>query len=130
MSLFDNIELPDTPEINLVRKYLEAQDRKDMSDAAEYFADDIVFNGLVLKANGRKDVAGQIEGFIKQAIEYIELEFVTQIDSGATARVMALYNFKLRPATATQPLCDLITVENGKITRIDNVFDLRKLPPM
>ena len=127
MSLFDNIDLPDTPEIRTVRKYLEAQDRKDMSDAAEYFADDVHFNGLVLQATGRADVAAQIEGFIKQAIEYIELEFVTQIEPG---RVLALYNFKLGPAPSKQPLCDLITLDSGKIVRIDNVFDIRKLPPM
>jgi ketosteroid isomerase-like protein len=128
MALFDNIDLPDTPALAVVRKYLEAQERADLSRAHEFFADDIVFNGLILRAEGRETVAAQIEGFIKQAIESLELEYVAEVESGK--RVLALYNFKLRPLPNAHPLCDHITIRDGKIARIDNVFDLRKIPPM
>lgn len=127
MALFDNYELPDTPTLAPVRAYLEAQAAQDLSSSADFFAEDIVFNGLVLTANGRAEVAGAIEGFLKQAIEFIEIEAIAEIGEG---HVLALYWFKLKPAAEKQILVDRITVANGAITRIDNCFDVRKLPPM
>ena len=130
MAIFDDFDLPDSPALALARAYLEAEDRQDFSGAAEFFAENIHFNGLALKADGRASVASQIEGFLKQAIESLQLEYVTEIESGPVSRVLALYDFKLKGGPPPQPLCDLITIEGGKITRIDNVFDLRKLPPV
>ncbi len=134
MSLFKNVELPDNPTMNAVRRYLEAQHNKDFAGADTFLADNVVFRGLVLKAEGRDAVAGQIQGFLQQAVDYIELEAVTQVaeDDGQQGpdRVLALYWFKLKPCDAPQILCDHLTVSDGKIERIENVFDLKKLPPM
>jgi ketosteroid isomerase-like protein len=124
--MFDNFDLPSTPALAVVRKYLEAMERTDLSRAREFFADDIVFNGLILKAEGRDNVAPQIQAFLEQAIESFELEYITEVEPGK--RVLALYNFKLRPLPKAHPLCDHITIRDGKIARIDNVFDLRKIP--
>lgn len=129
MALLDKVQLPDNPEATAVRKYLLAQDAKDLSNSAEFFDNDVVFNGIILKTQGRGAVSKEIEGFIKTAIEYIEMEAVTEVErSGDTTRYLALYAFKLKPAPAAQMLCDHITLKNGKITRVDNVFDVSKVP--
>lgn len=130
MSLFDRIQLPKSPAIDAVRAYLEAESAKDFSRAAEFFAEDVQFNGLILKVSGRAQVAAQMEGFLRAAVEYIRIEAVAEVESGAASRVMALYWFKAKPSPEPQILCDHLTVVNGKITRIDNVFDAGKLPPM
>ena len=130
MALFDGIELPPGDAGRAVRLYLEAQDRKDFTGAAEFFHDDVLFNGLVLKANGRDEVAGGIESFARSALDWIRLEAITQSESGDTSRVLALYWVKLRPASEPQVVCDHLTIRGGRIARIDNVFDLGKVPPM
>ncbi len=130
MALLDGIQLPEGPTGTAVRLYLEAQDRKDLGNAAEFFHDDIVFNGLVLKAEGRQTVAAAIQQFIDQAIESIRIEAITEVETGDVSRVLALYWFKLKPAPEPQILCDHLTIRGGRITRVDNVFDARKLPPM
>ena len=130
MALLDGIQLPEGPTGSAVRLYLEAQDRKDLGDAAEFFHDDIVFNGLVLKAEGRQTVAAAIQQFIDQAIESIRIEAITEVETGDVCRVMALYWFTLKPAPEPQILCDHLTIRGGRITRVDNVFDVRRLPPM
>jgi len=68
--------------------------------------------------------------FIQTAIEYIRLEAVVRVETGDSSRFLALYWFKLKPATEPQVLCDHITVQDGKIQRIENVFDVTRLPPM
>ena len=129
MALLDNVQLPDNSEATAVKKYLLAQDAKDFSNAADFFAENVAFNGLILKTEGRAQVAQEMEGFIKTAIESIEIEAIAEVERSAdTVRYMALYAFKLKPAPAPQMLCDHITLQSGKITRIDNVFDVRKVP--
>lgn len=130
MALFDGVQLPPGDTGRAVRLYLEAQDRKDFADAEEFFHDDVLFNGLVLKANGRDEVADGIEAFARSALDWIRLEAITQPEAGDVSRVLALYWVKLRPATEPQVVCDHLTIREGRIARIDNVFDLGKVPPM
>jgi ketosteroid isomerase-like protein len=130
MALFDGIHLPPGDAGRAVRLYLEAHDRKDFTDAAEFFHDDVLFNGLVLKANGRDEVAGGIESFAQNVLDWIRLEAIALPESGDTSRVLALYWVKLRPASEPQVVCDHLTIREGRIARIDNVFDLGKVPPM
>jgi hypothetical protein len=130
MALFDGVQLPPGETGRAVRLYLEAQDRKDFTGAEEFFHDDVLFNGLVLKANGRDEVAGGIESFAQNVIDWIRLEAISQSEVGAVSRVLALYWIKLRPAAEPQVVCDHLTIRNGRIARIDNVFDLGKVPVM
>lgn len=130
MALFDGIKLPPGATGRAVRLYFEAQDHKDFDGAEEFFHDDIVFNGLVLQASGRAEVACKFEHFTRAVLDWIRMEAVAQVESGAISRVMALYWCKLQPASEPQVLCDHLTIRDGRITRIDNVFDLGKVPPM
>jgi len=43
MSLFETVKLPQGPDADAVRAYLEAQDQKDFSRAGDFFADDVVW---------------------------------------------------------------------------------------
>jgi len=130
MALFDGIQLPPGDTGRAVRLYLEAQDRKDYSGAAEFFHDDVLFNGLVLKANGRDEVTGGLASFARDALDWIRVEAVAQPETGDVSRVLALYWVKLKPATEPQVVCDHLTIRDGRIARIDNVFDLGKVPAM
>jgi ketosteroid isomerase-like protein len=130
MALFDGIKLPPGETGRAVRLYLEAQDRKDYSSAEQFFHDDVTFNGLVLKANGRDEVTGGLARFAHDALDWIRLEAVAQPEVGDVSRVLALYWVKLKPASAPQVVCDHLTIREGRIARIDNVFDLGKVPPM
>ncbi len=131
MDLFTDVKtLPTSETFRPVRLYLEAQARKDFSNAAEFFAENLLFNGLVLRAEGRERVAAEVQGFVSAAVDHIVIEAIAEVESGDRSRFLALYKFKLKPATELQFLCDHIVVEKGLITRIDNVFDLGKLPPM
>lgn len=130
MTLFDGIELPPGATGRAVRLYLEAQDRKDFTAAAEFFHDDVTFNGVVLKAHGRAEVAEGIESFARNVLDWIRIEAVTQAEGGDISRVLALYWCKLQPAAEPQVVCDHLTIRDGRIARIDNVFDLGKVPPL
>lgn len=130
MALFDGVQLPPGKTGRAVRLYLEAQARKDFTGAEEFFHDDVLFNGLVLKANGRDEVAGGIESFAQNVIDWIRLEAISQSEAGVVSRVLALYWIKLRPAAEPQVVCDHLTIHDGRIARIDNVFDLGKVPVM
>jgi len=128
MSLFSEVKtIPTSASFQPVRLYLEAQDQKDFRRAKEFFADDVYFNGLVLKARGCERVAAEMSAFISAAIEYIALEAIAEVEPG---RFLALYQFKLKPASEAQFLCDHIVVKDGRIVQVDNVFDAAKLPPM
>lgn len=129
-ALLDNLPLPKTQDFAAVRLYLEAQSAKDFARAPEFFDDDVDFVGLILEAKGRETVTAEMVKFITAAIEYIEIEAIAQVEDGPTSRFLAMYWFKLLPADKPQMLCDHITVRDGKITRIENCFDVTKLPPM
>ncbi|MBL8610750.1 MAG: nuclear transport factor 2 family protein [Myxococcales bacterium] len=128
MGLFDGMTLGDGEAMRAVKAYLEAQANKDFSKAATFFAEDVRFDGLVLKARGRETVAREMETFIRAAIDWIRVEAVAEVEPGA--RVLALTFFKLKPAAEPQALCDHLWLSGGLITRVENVFDVRKLPPM
>lgn len=128
--LFQHVTtLPTSAAFRPVRMYLAAQANKDFGAAAEFFADDVQFHGLVLQAGGRARVAGEMEGFIRAAIERVEIEAIAEVESGANSRFLALYRFKTRSSAEPQTICDHITVADGRIVRIENVFDVRRLMP-
>ncbi len=122
--MLNGIPFPDTAAAAPVRAYLLAQDARKFEDPNRFLADDIVFNGLVLQTSGAAAVAGAMNEFLPM-IDDLRIEAVAEVEPG---RFMVLYWFKLMPQPEAQPLCDHIIVENGRIQRVDNIFDLRKMP--
>ena len=129
MSILDNINLPETPDGRAVAAYILAQDNKAFGNHAEFFAEDVHFNGLVLNAKGAAKIAEEMDRFLP-AVAHLSVEAGTRVEDGATCRYLVLYRFKLQGQADTQPLCDHITVVDGKIVRVDNIFDVTLLPPM
>lgn len=106
--------------------FLRAQLDRDFSKAATFFADDILFNGLVLQVEGCDVTAEGIVGFLQSANVRLDFDAVAQV---ADDRILALYRFQIADLPP-QALCDHYTLRDGKITRIDNIFDVTRLPPM
>ena len=55
------------------------------------------------------------------------MEAIADLGDG---RALCSLLVQLKPSPTEQVLCDHLRVENGKITRIENVFDVSKLPSM
>lgn len=115
--------------IQAVLAFLQAELDRDFSKSEAFFAEDVVFNGLVMQVQGRKEASEGIRGFLTSADVHLDFDAVAHVEQGSTDRVLALYHFQL-PGLPALPLCDHYTIKNGKIARIDNVFDATKLPPM
>jgi hypothetical protein len=129
MSILEHVKLPPSPATTAVERYLLAMAAKDFGAAAKFLSDDVYFNGLVMNLRGRDPIVRELHAFLP-AIETLRVEAAAQVELGDPARYLVLYWFKLLPQAAAQPLCDHITVRAGRIIRIDNVFDVRKLPAM
>lgn len=115
--------------IQAALQFLRAQLDRDFSGASTFFADDVVFNGLVMQVQGRDEASQGISGFLQSANVALDFDAVAHVERGATDRVLALYRFQV-PGLPPMALCDHYTIQGGKITRIDNIFDASRLPPM
>lgn len=129
MSILDRVKLPETADTTAVCAYLLAQEAKQFGNHAEFFAADVHFNGLVLNAQGAERIAEEMNRFLP-AVARLSVDIAARVQDGPTSRYMVLYQFQLQGQPSAQPLCDHITVRDGKIVRVDNVFDVSLLPPM
>ena len=127
MSITKNLNLTPSADSKAVAAYLQAQESKDFSASETFMSDDVYFNGLVLNQKGRMKISQAMAEFLP-AIKTLALEAATQIVSGDTSEYLVLYNFQIHGQKSPQSLCDRVVVRDGLITRIDNVFDLAKLP--
>jgi hypothetical protein len=129
-SLLQNVIVPGSEDAKVVCKYVEALARKDFSRAEEFFSEDIFFNGLILKKQGRDGVAAEVEQFLHAAIEDIRVEAIAEVESGdKRSRALVLYRFKLKGWRNYEALADHVTLRDRRIVRIDNVFDVQKVQP-
>lgn len=127
-NLFKNVTtLPSSAAVAPVLRYLEAQASQDFGASREFFAEDLQFHGLVLKAEGRAKIASEMEQFIRAALEGLVVEAIAEVESGDRSRFLALYHFITKAHKTPQAICDHITVERGRIARIENVFDVKRL---
>ncbi|MEM6989835.1 MAG: nuclear transport factor 2 family protein [Myxococcota bacterium] len=129
MSILDRVNLPENADTTAVCAYLLAQEAKAFDNHATFMAPDVHFNGLVLNAQGAERIAEEMNRFLP-AVATLTVDVAARVEDGTTSRYMVLYQFQLQGQRAAQPLCDHITVRDGKITRIDNVFDVTLLPQL
>lgn len=129
MSILDNVHLPEGDDTEAVLAYLRAQEAKSFADHADFLHSDVRFNGLVLSATGSTRIADEMDRFLP-AVAHLSVDAATRVEEGATSRYLVLYQFQLHGQKGPQPLCDHITVRDGKIAHIDNVFDVTVLPPL
>lgn len=129
MSILDNVNLPQSADSRAVSAYIKAQDAKSFATHAEFLHPEVVFNGLVLTATGAARIAKEMDQFLP-AIAHLSVDAAACVEEGERSRYLVLYQFQLQGQPKPQPLADHITVRNGLIERVDNVFDVTLLPPM
>lgn len=108
-------------------KYVLAQVDGDYSNSHEIFTDDVIFNGLLFKVAGRADVTEGFVGFVNGPLDSIRIEAI--VEAGAPNRFMVLHwvRFKVNPERE-HVVCDLVSLRDGLIERVDNVFDTNAMP--
>lgn len=124
MGFVDHISFPATPEGKVVREYLTAQHKKDFSKGSEIFTKDAFFNGLLYKVKGRDELVKGFQDFVENALMSIRVEAVSQAGSD---KFIVLHFSKLLGSDEATPFCDLLTMTDGKISRVDNCFDVNKI---
>ena len=129
MSILDKVDLPAGADTQAVEAYLLAQEARSFADHAGFLHPDTHFNGLVLDATGAERIAAEMDAFLP-AIAQLSVEAATRCEAGEVSRYLVLYRFQLRGQAKPQALADHITVRGGRITRVDNVFDVTLLPQM
>lgn len=126
MSILDHIELEPTSDGAAIRTYVEAQHKKDKTLFETCFDDDIVFNGLLFKANGHEAVVAIFQDFVTNMMVSLRIEAIAR--AGDSDKFMILFFVMLKGMDKEMPIVDLVTVKNGKVVRIDNCFDTREIP--
>jgi ketosteroid isomerase-like protein len=125
----DRSRFPNTAAGAAAFAYLAAVDTNDFSKAAEFFSDDLTFDGLILQAKGRGQTVEGLSGAIKAAHFAVgTVVAVSERRDGANSRVLLLYHFSAGGG-APAPICDQLFVTGGRITRLENVFDARPFMP-
>lgn len=119
------LEMPSTAEAEAVRSYLLAQASKDFSDAKKCFADGVVFNDLMYPVSGKEEVIKSLAEYAKEYLTTFVVEAVHE--AGSPDRYLALCAIALRGVEETTSTCELISLKDGKIVRVDNCFDVDKL---
>ncbi len=129
MSITKDIQLPDSDDTKAVLAYLEAQEAKDFANHASFLAPNVHFNGLVLNAKGAERIAEEMNRFLP-AIQHLSVDAAARVHGGEVSRYLVVYQFQLQGQPAPQPLADHIEVRDGRIVRVDNCFDVTKLPQL
>lgn len=119
-------ELPLTPEADAVRKYVTALETKDFTSAAEFFAEDVVFNGVHYKISGLEKLQICFQDYCKNLLLKSRLEAVNE--AGAPDRYLMMHWDIPVGGTEEQIVADYISLRDGKIARIDNCLDDDKVP--
>ena len=122
-----HLKIPDDKKGQAIRNLLLAQYRLDGSLLNGLFAEDVVFNGLIYKLQGKsKELEKAYSDFIRDfMVSY-------RVDSIAPAvndnQCMILHYDRLKGSDEEVATADLITFDqDSKISRIDNCFDVTKI---
>ena len=127
MSLFEGIKTPETANAKAVKNYMEAFQTKDAAIFRKELADDIVFDGLLFKIDGIEAFVEQAKGFA-ELVESMKIEAITECADADHYLVIFWKKCKGAPEADSVCACDYFTLKDGKIQRINNVFDVDKMP--
>ena len=126
MALLDHITLEDTPAGTAVRNYLEGQEACSEQIFASSLSEDIIFYGQMFKATGRDAVLAGFMDFLKNMVVSMRVEAATRVVD--TDQFIVLFYVLLEGNVKEMPIVDLLRVKDGKIYRVDNCFDVDKVP--
>ena len=110
----------------ILRSYYEAANRRDFDACKRHFADKLVFRGLFRTYQSADEYLGDFRQLL-QITRRLEVQSI--VTQGADAVI--LYELETTaPAAATTLVTEWHHVENGKITRVQSVFDGRPFEHM
>lgn len=121
MSNTTEVTYPKTHQGQMVRKYVAAQEQRDFSDAANIFTQDVVFNDVMFPITGLEKVSSSLQDYVKSYLSSYRVEAVNETRDADS--ILVLYWMKLNRDEKEFPVCDLVSLRDGKICRVDNCFN-------
>lgn len=125
MDSLEYLNLPSTPEASAVKAYLQAQAAKDFSRAEQFFTQDVVYNDVMFPSKGRNEVSESLAQYTKDYLTTFRVEAANE--AGSRDRYLVLCIIALRGKEETIATCEVISLKEGKICRVDNCFNAEKL---
>ena len=105
--------------------FLRAEHERDFSKGKDLFAEDAFFNGMLFKKHGWAEITELYVKFVAEELLSIRIEAITEISE---SKFLVLWWALVTGNEKEMPACELFTTRDGKISRIDNCFDLSKVP--
>ena len=119
--------MPDNANAKAIMNYMEALSAGDSSKMRQALADDIVFDGLMFQSNCFESVVKLAEGSATNT-KSMKIEAITECADPNHYLVLFWMKFAGTSDNESVAICDYITLKDGKIKRINNVFDVNKVP--
>lgn len=105
-----------------VRKYYKSQDTVRSGSLDGVFAPDVKFDGIMFKENG-DEVQPFVEGFMEKYIENYVLISITELEPSRS--YLVLHSVVISGNSEHLPVCDVVTVHDGLISKVQNTFDIQ-----
>lgn len=112
-----------TNSTDIVRRYIEAFDKRDMATARALLRDDFKFTGAIMTANGADQFFEMVAG-MPDGTRTVTRRMLADGDS-----VVHEFFFELPGAAGVSvPMCEIFDVADGKIAACNLYFDTAKFP--
>ncbi len=122
----NHLQFPSTKTGKSLRGYIEAQIERDGGLTEEILAEDVVFNGLLYKVQGKQQL---VTGFTDFFRDFLTSHRVEAIAPAPRGQWMILNFCRVKGSDKEHAIVDLVSFnEEGKIVRIDNCFDTSTMP--
>ena len=126
MAFLDHITLEDTPAGTAVRNYLEGQNARNKEMLVSSMSEDVILYGKIFKVSGRDAVVATFLEFLTNMVVSLRIEAVTRVEG--SDQFIVLFNALIKGNEKEMPIVDLLCIKDGKINRVDDCFDVNKVP--
>ena len=109
--------------VEIVKRFGEAFFDKDINTVKGIVSENYSFKGPMMEMNSREELIGFIENMPMQASE-VKTDYVEQ---GNKVVKICTFDFTA-PPIGPQDMCEIFTVEDGKITGAQLYYDASKFP--
>jgi len=126
MDIFEKV-LGDDQDTGAIKSFMQAKQHQDFKGAEAYLHNDIVSSGFLKELEGREKMVAILEGVYPKLVESVRIVAVKKITD--INRYMILQAITVQGTNFEFMMCDLLSVSDGKITRVDNCGNMDTLPP-
>ncbi len=121
-----HLKFPATKAGAVLRTFIDAHYKIDGTLMEGIFAEDALFDGLMYKVKGGKQLPGAYDEFLRTFVISYRVDSMAQAVTDDQWIIMTFV--KLKGNDEEVPVVDLVNFEkNSKICRINNCFDVTKL---